>query len=1302
VEKGKGIEDVAADLAFAAYQAVNEDPYLASYYPNYLSLNPEDFESVENYIASVYETLFGKGLAEDKEGIDGWANLVLTEGGSFYSLGKVIAGIDWAAEGIAEGEIPADPMTIEYAKTYQQRVQVAIEASQQFKTNDLDHDGKPDIEAFKEIVEKVAPPTGGSGEKSDSTDSGESGTETGGSSSTTSGETSSTGTSSTGTTTTSTSTSNSTSDNSSTSSGGTTSDSSSEESGTSSDSSDNTTGGDSSEDTSGTDGGEGSSDGTSDENSGGEESGDSSEEGEDSTTGGDSSGEESSEDSSTNSDTSSDGAEEESGDGTDGGEDSTGEGEENSEDGDSTTDDGKILVVANSGEIYGTPEDDQFDATELDSVEGNSILDPSTEDYDRLESKVTGEFGVEKVENVEEIDVTGENELVIDASKISGAYVVKATSQAGKVRIENVSKKSSPVYDIGDNDGVLVADPNGVGNQEIVEVKGEKDFTLIGSGGLDGFALEGGSGNVTLLDNGVKENQIERLIIDSDQPSLNLDFSHLTGAPIDFSSGEESFPEYGLFLENEGSQPMVVNFKNGEYDPEDELLHGDKVYKWILLEGDGDLILEDIDDPENEAPVFNGAIVEKGYGGGNLIVETGLDLTDPAVERYIEEGGTPYFYDLSNLRADKLVLKDGFNSDVDHTIYISEETPIEWDNSEWGNLFITPKESEEEEEEEEEENNPNLYNITLKKDVGVIGESRLEKYELGILALNFDGGTIQQLGTLNENGDIGEVQLEGDRAQIGEVLFYQASGELPFYSPGVWFLDGSQLQNGAELTLSNRGMGNPERDFFGGMTYLGGDGEDLITIDIDEGWGGDYHIETKGGDDVIKTSNWDDWEGWENNQHMGKIGATFIYAGYGNDTIDLEVGVGTDPFTTEVSKEREDYIYGGPGNDEITVRGDTENLPDPRDYENLKANINRIFGNGGDDSILLDKGVVTKLVDGGSGSDFIALKDGTLAEEVFGGDGDDYISIEGDVYFVGGGEGNDTVELEWDGLHPVWIDLSASASPEEEPAPDLRGEDENWDDPGVPTSEEGPAMEEVSLGLKPGVTPEDGAKIFIYGDSDNTLLSFSSVDEDLDLTAIENSKWGDYVEFNESPLKDYQDISSFAKICGEVTGAADITGGHLDDWLFLTTDETVTYHFIPNGGVDTFFDLHNDNLKLDVTQLLQNRDPDLTFVDNGEIEAKKDVTSFENLNSVLAEAIGPLTTTLKEGDDYIGILKGNENFKVDLEGVPGEEKNDTLLLYIHPSKDYFYGATLEAEDITLIGIGVDDTEEITTDDFIVG
>jgi hypothetical protein len=158
IEKDKeSLNDVAADMLYAAYTVVNKDVDLAKIYPIYTELKDVtlDIETLEKFVEGIYKTLFGKGLKEDKKGIDGWVSKIIKDGGTFEALGKTLAGIVWVADRIANGEEKADEETVKYAKAFQNRVKVAAEVAEKVSSNDLDGDGKPDIAAFQNLIARV-------------------------------------------------------------------------------------------------------------------------------------------------------------------------------------------------------------------------------------------------------------------------------------------------------------------------------------------------------------------------------------------------------------------------------------------------------------------------------------------------------------------------------------------------------------------------------------------------------------------------------------------------------------------------------------------------------------------------------------------------------------------------------------------------------------------------------------------------------------------------------------------------------------------------------------------------------------------------------------------------------------------------------------------------------------------------------------------------------------------------------------------------------------------------------------------
>jgi Ca2+-binding RTX toxin-like protein len=123
-------------------------------------------------------------------------------------------------------------------------------------------------------------------------------------------------------------------------------------------------------------------------------------------------------------------------------------------------------------------------------------------------------------------------------------------------------------------------------------------------------------------------------------------------------------------------------------------------------------------------------------------------------------------------------------------------------------------------------------------------------------------------------------------------------------------------------------------------------------------------------------------------------GDDFIRSTNGNDRIDA----GEDDDQIEITTPGRAYVVGGPGNDVI----DAEN----------GAN-HRIFGNDGDDNILLGTGVSGARVDAGNGDDVIDVNAVTGNVVIYGGDGDDEIEgfdASGNLKIYGG-PGVDNITL---------------------------------------------------------------------------------------------------------------------------------------------------------------------------------------------------------------------------------------------------------------------------------------------------
>jgi Ca2+-binding RTX toxin-like protein len=105
-------------------------------------------------------------------------------------------------------------------------------------------------------------------------------------------------------------------------------------------------------------------------------------------------------------------------------------------------------------------------------------------------------------------------------------------------------------------------------------------------------------------------------------------------------------------------------------------------------------------------------------------------------------------------------------------------------------------------------------------------------------------------------------------------------------------------------------------------------------------------------------------------------GDDFIRSTNGNDRIDA----GEDDDQIEITTLRRAYVVGGPGNDVIDAQAGTNH---------------RIFGNDGDDNILIGIGVLGSRVDAGDGNDVIDLNASAGNHVVYGGYDDDEIEAIG-------------------------------------------------------------------------------------------------------------------------------------------------------------------------------------------------------------------------------------------------------------------------------------------------------------------
>jgi Ca2+-binding RTX toxin-like protein len=114
----------------------------------------------------------------------------------------------------------------------------------------------------------------------------------------------------------------------------------------------------------------------------------------------------------------------------------------------------------------------------------------------------------------------------------------------------------------------------------------------------------------------------------------------------------------------------------------------------------------------------------------------------------------------------------------------------------------------------------------------------------------------------------------------------------------------------------------------------------------------------------------------------------------GNDRVDA----GDDDDQITIATAGRAYVVGGPGNDVIDARAGTNH---------------RIFGNDGDDNILIGSAVAGARVDAGNGDDVIDVTVVTGNVVIYGGDGDDEIegiNASGNLKIYGG-PGQDNITL---------------------------------------------------------------------------------------------------------------------------------------------------------------------------------------------------------------------------------------------------------------------------------------------------
>ncbi len=169
----------------------------------------------------------------------------------------------------------------------------------------------------------------------------------------------------------------------------------------------------------------------------------------------------------------------------------------------------------------------------------------------------------------------------------------------------------------------------------------------------------------------------------------------------------------------------------------------------------------------------------------------------------------------------------------------------------------------------------------------------------------------------------------------------------------------------------------------------GGDGNDLLR-NITDGRGG------TGNDTLLGTKNSGDK----------------LDGGGGNDTLN-----GRDGNDILLGGEGEDKLIGGNGND--TLDGGMDN-----DYSQGGSGDDTVFGGSGNDTIYGEDG--NDDLSGGDGDDYVAggngndvVIGGAGADKLLGGKGDDELHADIDDVYVYGGDGYDTLRLDFEGAEAI-------------------------------------------------------------------------------------------------------------------------------------------------------------------------------------------------------------------------------------------------------------------------------------------
>jgi len=206
--------------------------------------------------------------------------------------------------------------------------------------------------------------------------------------------------------------------------------------------------------------------------------------------------------------------------------------------------------------------------------------------------------------------------------------------------------------------------------------------------------------------------------------------------------------------------------------------------------------------------------------------------------------------------------------------------------------------------------------------------------------------------------------------------------------------DGGQTRTvdlGRIAALTLHGAGEDDtiainvRNYFGGVTVYGGDGDDKVSVRADYSLGQGVTVSGGAGDDTLTVS--------------GKALAVLLEGGAGSDRIDASLLEGESGLLRRLRGEAgNDAIYGSAGEDRVRGGGG-------HDY---------IGGGAGDDSLYGDAG--EDVVYGGEGADLIyggddgdVLYGGEGDDEVSGESGDDILMGDGGGDYIRGGAGDDAI-----------------------------------------------------------------------------------------------------------------------------------------------------------------------------------------------------------------------------------------------------------------------------------------------------